>query len=507
MMNQVIIVDDEPMIREGLRSLIPWEQYGFSVIDIAKNGKEAFELYQRVKPDLMIVDIRMPEMGGLALIDLIREHDTKIHFIILTGHADFSYAQKALSSRVDGYLLKPLDEDELIDLLIQIRTELQRHNAINLLQEKDQLWQRDLLIKETLSEPIDAKNLMTFYDKWKDHGLQEDRYRIILVTVPESMDKVHAALSSIANEKKDAIPFSICTFNGVILFNEAIHTEKKVAAYIQTTKGYGAIGATVTDPADLYQSYEEAQFLLKQTFLFEEATFITKDLIADLQEHELEIVTELSMDDYVESLSITITLGQTESCQSQLQEFTNELIRRKYDSQQIKKNIVHLYSMVINRLVLNDSRKLKSIESTQFSTSQIYDQHHVHAITEAVSDRFTELIHHVYSGGKETTIKKMVDLIKQQYDQNLRLESLADLLNYNSAYLGKLFREHTGEYFNTYLDKVRIENGKKLLVNGYKVYEVSEKIGYKDVDYFHRKFKKYVGISPRTFQKEQAAIK
>ncbi|WP_185970994.1 response regulator transcription factor [Alkalicoccobacillus porphyridii] len=507
MMYQVVIVDDEPMIREGLRSLIPWEQYGFSVTEIARNGKEAFEVYQNVKPDLMIVDIRMPEMDGLALIELIRKSDRFTHFIILTGHADFSYAQKALSSRVDGYLLKPLDEEELIGLLNQIHAEIKSRLTVNVLKEKEQLWKREFFIKEALSGPIEKENVEAFDVQWRHYGLQAEMYRIILVTVPESMEKVHAHLSSVTVNKKGALPFSFSTFNGMILFNDAIQSEKETVAYIQSTKGYGAIGKKVTDPQDLYQSYEEAQYLLNQTFLFKEGTCITNEMLAEIQESKTDSRSEFSMDHYVKNLSITITLGHVDSCHSLLKQFTNELIRNKYDPNQIKKNIVHLYSMVVNQLVLNDSRRLKAIESTQFSSSHMYDLHHIHALTDAVIERFTELIRLVYTGGKESTIQRMVDLINKQYDQNLRLETLAELLNYNPAYLGKLFREHTGEYYNTYLDKVRIENGKALLLDGYKVYEVSEKIGYKDVDYFHRKFKKYEGISPRAFQKKQITIK
>src|SRR5690349_6830083 len=146
MMYQVLIVDDEPMIREGLCSLIPWHQYGFRVQGTAKNGKEALQLYQRLKPDVIIVDIRMPEMGGLELIHTIRETDSTIRFIILTGHADFAYAKEALVHRVDGYLLKPLDEEELIPLLKQIQVDLRQRNTLTELLEEDFQLKKDRFI-------------------------------------------------------------------------------------------------------------------------------------------------------------------------------------------------------------------------------------------------------------------------------------------------------------------------------------------------------------------------
>jgi two-component system response regulator YesN len=96
--------------------------------------------------------------------------------------------------------------------------------------------------------------------------------------------------------------------------------------------------------------------------------------------------------------------------------------------------------------------------------------------------------------------QKMIDLIEARYAENLKLEALAEVFHYNSAYLGKLFRSKTGEYFNTYLDQVRVRHAQDLLKEGLKVYQVAEMVGYKYVDYFHTKFKKYTGVSPSQFK-------
>ena len=100
-------------------------------------------------------------------------------------------------------------------------------------------------------------------------------------------------------------------------------------------------------------------------------------------------------------------------------------------------------------------------------------------------------------------IKKLIDFTHRNYHENLKLEALAELFNYNSAYLGKLFKNYTGQYFNTYLDQVRMENAKTYLTQGLKVYRVAERVGYSNVDYFHHKFKKYVGMSPSKFRKSR----
>jgi two-component system response regulator YesN len=117
-----------------------------------------------------------------------------------------------------------------------------------------------------------------------------------------------------------------------------------------------------------------------------------------------------------------------------------------------------------------------------------------------VKTRLTDLTAKLGGTDGSGTMKLVTDFIERHFSEQLRLETLADLFNYNSGYLGKLFKSHTGETFNTYLDKVRIEQAIKLLREGHKVHQVAERVGYANVDYFHAKFKKYKGVSPSSFK-------
>ncbi|GJM72060.1 hypothetical protein HMSSN036_42760 [Paenibacillus macerans] len=117
-----------------------------------------------------------------------------------------------------------------------------------------------------------------------------------------------------------------------------------------------------------------------------------------------------------------------------------------------------------------------------------------------------QIMHQLGEGGKHREVKIMLDLIHRNFNENLKLETLSGIFNYNSAYLGKLFKNATGEYFNTYLDKVRIEKAKAYLEEGLKVYQVAERVGYTNVDYFHSKFRKYVGTSPSAYRKTASNV-
>jgi two-component system response regulator YesN len=143
-MNKVLIVDDEPMIRNGLTTLVDWERHGFAIVGTAANGKEAVEKHAELSPDLILIDIRMPGMDGLQAISEIRRTDTQCHILILSGYADFNYAKQAIAHSVDGYILKPIDEDELesyverVGALLKQRFEQQviSDQSIHLLREE-----------------------------------------------------------------------------------------------------------------------------------------------------------------------------------------------------------------------------------------------------------------------------------------------------------------------------------------------------------------------------------
>lgn len=124
-MLNVQIVDDEPIIRLGLQKLINWEEMGFEITCIAQNGKQALEQLEAEEVDLIITDIEMPIMNGLDFIKEVREKDKNVEIVILTAYEDFEYAKTAIRYGITQYILKPIEEKDVMQLLLQIRQEIE----------------------------------------------------------------------------------------------------------------------------------------------------------------------------------------------------------------------------------------------------------------------------------------------------------------------------------------------------------------------------------------------
>ena len=122
---KVFITEDESIVREGLRDMIPWEQYGFTFAGEAPDGEVALPLVRKIRPDVLITDIKMPFMDGLAFSRLVMKELPNTKIIILSGYDDFSYAQQAIELHVDQYLLKPISKSSMIKALEQTKRRIE----------------------------------------------------------------------------------------------------------------------------------------------------------------------------------------------------------------------------------------------------------------------------------------------------------------------------------------------------------------------------------------------
>lgn len=514
-MIKVLIVDDEPKLREGLRALIPWEELGYTVVATAANGLQAQEKYHIYDPELIVVDIRMPGMDGLELIGELREEGSTSHVLILSGHADFEYAKRAISYRIDGYLLKPVDEEEMISYLKELRVTIEQEDRFSRWNEEEPARNRESLVR-TLLQPATAEDDEVDLAKTAAAlGLKSGPTEVILLElyVPaggmEADERgIKSAIEQYFGNNAKQMVFSLPPYIGLLL-QEPLQGEQEQDRLMDSLTGLirgegyefsAATGGIVAEPEEATLSFQVASDLLRLSFFYRKGSLISADLSSELLSEVVETYTEEGQD--TESrLMLAVETGSGAAIESLVDAICAELVAGGSEELQIKDTFVRILSTVLARLepVYPEIRSNAAKHSPPIG--ELYHSHFLEDLQKQAVNFLTEIADQMSSGGKGNEIKKITELIQRRYNENLKLETLSELFNYNSAYLGKMFKNTTGEYFNTYMDKVRIEKAKQFLAQGMKVYEVAEKVGYMNPDYFNAKFRKYVGTSPSVYRK------
>lgn len=198
-MLSVQIVDDEPIVRLGLRKLIPWEEYGFKVVCEAQNGVEALEQHENYKIDVVITDIEMPIMDGIEFIKRIRERKIKSVIIILTAYAEFEYAKKAIEYGAAGYILKPIIESQICETLVNIKNNL----AVTVEREFNSELDNRLIEAVLLTDPLAYDLMEKVINEEQEYGVSDDvkvtcyRFIYILETIVNKINKKYRSLNKL----------------------------------------------------------------------------------------------------------------------------------------------------------------------------------------------------------------------------------------------------------------------------------------------------------------------
>ncbi|WP_165763786.1 response regulator transcription factor [Halalkalibacter urbisdiaboli] len=498
-MYKVLIVDDEPTVREGLKTLIPWEQYGYQVVGTANDGLHALEQYEQLQPDLIISDIQMTEMDGLDFIQKLRAAKEEVQCLILSGYADFHYAKKAMAIHVAGYMLKPIDEDELIQHLETIKTNLDEEAERKQIEIKNGKRNREEFLLSLLlqrnTENLE-QNLVRYQLNWK-------KFQVICIKLEKDM------ASHCMNKLKRELGAVTWSVEGTVLSHDGfiVIIDRRPPPYQEVEKVFEAyhldftasVGSMIYHPKDISQSYQEAIQLIERKFFFERGNYLRKGS-GVMEPTDSQDYTNFAM---IDKLFYALDMGGNEQLETYLKSLVLTRNKHVYSENEVKMRVTHVLTCLLTKLTKAYPEKQDYFLKTSEYILDLYKQRTVTALLSFVKTILTDIMTEIADDHQEHQLKKLKDFIDKRYGENLKLETLAELFNYNRAYLGKLFKGYTGESFNTYLDKIRISEAKKLLVKGLKVYEVAEKVGYNNVDYFHSKFKKYVGCSPSNYRRQQ----
>ncbi|SER97251.1 two-component system, response regulator YesN [Butyrivibrio fibrisolvens] len=511
----VMIADDEENIRAGLKCIMDWDDLGFSVDYEAENGEQALDIIEKSSPEVVVMDLNMPRIQGIDVIKKAREKGYPGRFIILSGYSDFKYAQSAIKYGVTNYLTKPVDEDELQKTLEDIGRDLSLEKEEEGKLQNIRKKARDSVIQDLLR----SNELDLSIEELGKMKLMYDKYQVVVYeTYHTNRQRPEYKLPELLSAFIDTGEYESCIMNerAVILLKgkAAISRFRKFLDHydkrpIQEDSPLDAIfltyGRCVDKACDIKISCDEAMKLSDRRFFGDMGVHkMGYEELAVLSSQNKSVITKDILRDYTQKIIGFMQAGSIDRALETLNEMKACLCASNENSTAIR---IYMTDMILE--IKNQISRIYQESGDIFAeNSEIIDfletRFYLYEIFEYIQDIAFKVVQMVRGRqGARSTMEDAAAYVDHNYFKNLTLEVVAPLFGYNNVYFGKVFSKEIGVSFNTYLNKKRIEEAKKLLTSSdIKIYDIAERVGYSDVDYFGRKFRSMEGISPADYRKK-----
>lgn len=505
----VVIIDDDEVVRQGLKQSIPWKNLGFSLVGEANNGKSGLDLIEAVKPQLVILDIKMQGMDGLEVCRAIRERGIKSNIILLSGYSDFEYARTAIKEGVLEYILKPVYRPDFIKILKSVRKKILGENEKKtqemITKYKAKVGETaavdELIMKVIINE--DVKEAM---DKLKLIGLElkldKPTIALIELDIPDEEYKLKYRKYIQKIIKSSGLVFQIKGNKLGVLFPwaskfiiERISQETTKAFNFDITIGVGKVSESIET---IRNSYSQAYLALKQkfyqgsgmTFYFNEKMNYTRDYIYLMKYEDAIFNHMINFSNNEIGTVIDLFFGSFNE---------NDLLEPKVVLGSAIRLLANLESKVMKNKGMESFavQKDKSFVEVTLSMDTLAG---LKSYVESYIKNMTDYIQANDVTAEKRIVSTAISYMEKEY-RIATLSTVAEHVFISPNYLSFLFKVETGSTFIDKLSEIRIAKAKELLSSlRYKTYEVAELVGYNDARYFSQVFKKYTGCLPSNFQ-------
>ncbi|MCR2807521.1 response regulator [Paenibacillus soyae] len=528
----LMIVEDELRLRQGLANNIPWEEHGIEVVGLAANGVEALRLAERKRPDIMLIDVQMPEMDGLTLVRKLRERPdggAMMKLIILSGHDDFAYAQEAMSYGVSQYLLKPAAEDEILEAVLeaagQLRAELERWREQSELKVK---WQEHLphlqsgFFQQWTAGVYDDGEVLRKCKEYQIALSESDRIAVAVVDVdpiPQGDGRIkaedspmwHFSLQCLAKELLPAPSCWVCPDRqGYTLLVFALPPDDQpedsnlrvqasvvqLLARARETLGLTAsagICAGAGSIGEMSELYAQACRALQERIVY------GHDIAIPYREQERKQQGVQAQPGLEKALEIALELGDEDKALEALRGLWDKSLEPVESADEMHEAVLYLSSLFI-RIIQKQGWMIRDVAGDDMAYFQ-----NVRLLTSKEQTRawLARNVGHICAylqrQRRRTSnglVRSILAIVDQELDRDITLHTVADRLFVNSSYVSRLFKQETGVSFSAYVLERKMEQAKTVLQDGGKVYDAARLVGYRDVSYFTKVFRKYWGVTP-----------
>lgn len=488
-MLRIVIVDDEVLIREGLAHMIHKESPDFQITASCSDGQEVLENINLNEIDVILTDIRMPQIGGLELIRELKERRPQIRSILMSGFTEFNYAREAIKYSAVDYLLKPINKDQLFELLYRLSEE----KAAARLKEDRQ--RRGLLLSILLSRAPSSLLLPE---------LMLPRPCFTLVAIKMSrpgdlqIEQTNTPLLIDRLDLQERLQIMVCYSEKELTDHELRTFCSSIVSSVPTRPTlHIGISRSYTELADFYPAYLEAKQACDRGIYSDSYLHIANIQDMDLRSpctldkltggrseliHELQILN-------LENIMSWITKGLA----ALKSEYAEPETYLEY-AQWIKEIAAHELQEL--DLIYHTNAELESILMASMTYTELEQQ-----FINAFHSMFTEIRTRRMCMGANA-VETVKQWITANYNQQADLNELAQMVFLTPSYLSKLFKQETGLTLTDYMIEVRINKAKHLLKTepGMKIHSIGAEVGYADPAYFNKLFKRIVGVTPNTYK-------
>jgi two-component system response regulator YesN len=516
LMYRFLMVDDEEIVRRGLKRKIDWKNLGFEFLPPCADGREAIDAIERLHPHVVMTDIYMPHMDGLAVAAYAAEHHPGIVVIILSGYDEFEYAQKAIRTKVFDYVLKPVNSRDLIGLLVKLKARLdadcrmrEDESALKLRAEAGEALLRTQGILDLISAASSAPKAERFASLF---GFSPETLScaalVAEIESPGSRESLANAVSSAVKDTRRTLRFSAeAGREGLLVFEQDSQTCARISASIggriASTPGVRVtvgIGRAYENWLDACRTYEEARTAFAYrlvsgaggTFHYTQA-----------REDDPESIAELKSRAY--DLCRTAVSG--EDTGSKAEAYLAGLRDAGLSAQRIRNEIGALFSSILDALggigvsAAAVSREL-GIDYDR-SVEDLKDSGELKALLSRLSSFAGSVLDARNLHAPEWKVLDFKEYVARHYGEELSMQKVAEALSISPSYLSKLAKRYLECSFVDYVTGYRLERAKELLsASDLMTHEVAEKVGYPDSRYFSSLFRKRVGMTPSKYRND-----
>lgn len=534
---KVFLVEDEMVIRRGIKNSIDWEKEGYIFCGEASDGELAYPMIIKEKPDILITDIRMPFMDGLELCKLVKKELPNIKILILSGYDEFDYAKEAIRLGVTEYLLKPISSGKLLEALNGVSESIRREKEDKDLVRKymEEMRENTEHEKQKFFEQMIAGNLSMAdaleTGKKYEMNLSAGMYNLLLFRF--TLGKENRKSGELLGEAEYAIEKLTERLEYVFEFQRGVEglafllmadNEEQMSERVKelskdleeimknysTIAYFGGIGQPVARLRELEESFREAERALAARFTMELNRIISVEDIRMAQNVDTLDDIEITSFGEIEKTRTMLEKFLNNGAEDEIDEFVDVYIN-ELPEENLKSVLMRQYIIMDAYIVMMSfCEKIEGIEGEmQAQSEELKNSMKTIQTLEEIKNYIRMLLKKIIGVRDTISGRRYSDIIEIAKDQirktymsdEISLNTIAAEVGMSSSYFSSIFSKEMGKTFVEYLTEIRMDRAKELLMcSSMKTSEIGYEVGYKDPHYFSYIFKKTQNCTPKEFR-------